>query len=309
MIIDLIYDLNYLVFACFLSLFLLEVGIAIVSLVNYSEYGGEIKRYLHSMWAINGTFAVFYLVEFEASYPNLLKSIGTVYVFPALIAGVLIIARNAFMAYSELVDQNLVRRYLGVYSIATLIIAFLAVSILTSSVSGAGINLSDNSVNMLLLFFNSFNILVFGGLALLVYFFASAYFKRREHFIPATVSGIIGIILIMAAISSEGYMVQNIIASLYIPVIILLIFLLVAFLYLKGYKYTRYIAFGWIFVAILAFGTVQYPYLFGGTLNIAQYETSGAIGHYVILITVAGGAFLLVLLSYLFYLYHRKSVG
>ena len=94
MMMDILYIMNHVVFSLFITLFLVEVGMAFTGLIFYDSYK-IIKKYLIPMWEINGTFAIFYIVSFEAIYPKLLVNIGTLYLLPVMVAALLLILRNA----------------------------------------------------------------------------------------------------------------------------------------------------------------------------------------------------------------------
>ncbi len=309
MTINMVYELNYLVFASFLSLFLLEVGIAIISLISYYEYEHDVRRYIHSMWEINGTFAIFYLVELEVSYPSLMQIIGTIYLAPAFAAGLLVILRNAFIAYSEFIGHpNMEKQYIRIYSIVTIAIAFIVISILTSSISGMGVNLQASFLNMMQMLFNSFNILMFAGIVFITYFFTSAYFLEKDNFKTGTILGIVGVLLIALALYlSIPYIFQSAINNIYMIITLLLIMAVLIYLYGTNFHRTKYVAFAWIFIAIITFGLLQYPYYFNGAIDAINYVAIGPLAYFLVLITIFGGLFLCVGLGYFFYLNHKKE--
>ncbi len=79
---SLLYYLNYGILAAFLSLFFVEVGMAIYALVIYGRYRERIWRYIMPLWEITGTFAVFYGASLIATYPNLMPVIAPIYIGP-----------------------------------------------------------------------------------------------------------------------------------------------------------------------------------------------------------------------------------
>ncbi|MDE1856294.1 MAG: hypothetical protein KGH49_03620, partial [Candidatus Micrarchaeota archaeon] len=81
-----LYLVNYFIFSVFITLFLLEVGSAILALFSYGAYRDKLRRYLLPIWEVDGTFAAFYLVNFEVTYPTLLGIVGTIYILPLLLA-------------------------------------------------------------------------------------------------------------------------------------------------------------------------------------------------------------------------------
>ena len=307
---SIMFAINYLIFSVFLTLFGLEVGIAVTMLLEYDKHKDNMKRFLMPLWEVTGTFAVFYLVNLEATVPSLLMLVGTIFVVPLLIAAIFFILRNAFLSYSEYMgDKRSEKRYLHVYAIATLVVAFIAISVLDSGISGIGINAPAYSINMLKMFANSFNILMFLGIALLSVFVAAVFFDVREYRWFSSLAAILGIIAIaIATHSAMGYLFSAAFGP-GLPYLIGLLVLLAAVLYLyhSGKKYAKYIAVLWFLLAVNFFGFMQSPYLLGGTVEINSYLASGPMAFYVNLVTLIGGTILIVSLVFMVYVSYIKK--
>ncbi|MEM3841207.1 MAG: hypothetical protein QXN59_00725 [Candidatus Micrarchaeaceae archaeon] len=307
-----IYLLNHAIFSAFLSLTIIEVGISLLGLRNYKRYWNIMKPYLMPMWEINGTFAVFYVVAFEAMYPSLLGLVGTIYIIPALIAALFFILRNAFLAYSEYIGDDLrERRLVRVYSISTLVVAVLALSIFTSSVSGSGINILAQSISSSFIV-NSFNILAIASVLLIAAFGARVLFGFVEGRFWDMFFAALGIIFMITAVAlGPSYMLYNIKSaegfSLFVFEIAFLF--VIEVLHLLGKKSARILVIPWLFSAVMAFSIFQYPYMFGGQINAVFYSTSGAIAGYVVFITLAGFLILALSLGTLAYITSRKPVS
>ena len=98
------YFINYGIFSAMLSLLLLETGASMLVLLDYRKYIETVLKYIVPIWEINGTFIAFYVVNLEATYPYMVKLIGTIYVAPVLAGLIIFMAHNAYLAYSEYVS-------------------------------------------------------------------------------------------------------------------------------------------------------------------------------------------------------------
>ncbi|MCL4388104.1 cytochrome d ubiquinol oxidase subunit II [Candidatus Marsarchaeota archaeon] len=306
----LMFSINYFIFSIFLTLFGLEVGIAVTMLLEYDKHKDRMKRFLMPLWEVTGTFAVFYLVNLEATVPSLLMLVGTIFVVPLLVAAIFFILRNAFLSYSEYMgDKSSEKRYLHIYAIATLLVAFIAISVLDSGISGIGINASAYSINMLKMFVNSFNILMFIGIALLSVFVAAVFFDVREYKWFSGLAAILGIIAIAIATHSAMEYLFSAAFGPGAPYLIGLLALLgiALYLYYSKNKYARYAAVLWFLLAVNFFGFMQSPYLLGGTADINNYLATGPMAFYVNLVTLVGGTILAVSLVFMVYVSYIKK--
>jgi cytochrome bd ubiquinol oxidase subunit II len=298
---DLLYIENYFIFAVFITFFLLEVGIALLSLASFDLYMQRLKRYLVPIWEIDGTFAIFYIVNLEASYPNALGVIGSTYVIPALCAGLFIILRNAFIAYSELsYKSGEEKSFLRIYALSTLVIAVLAVTILSSTVSGIGVSITANTFNWIPALANGFNLIML--VAAIVFGVSSAMlFFGVKQFRLTSIAGVaFSMVLVVTALYLYVPVIAaNIMPNIYLILVGVLAFCLTAALAVMESRYTKYLVIITSIVLINVLGQVQYPYLFNGALNFSALETNSAISGYVLLFTTAGGLMVLAFLLFL----------
>lgn len=296
-----LYALNYIILAIFLSLFVIETGIAMIALLSYKIFDEKIKRYLSTIWEIDITFGIFYLVNFEVTYPQLLVSVGTVYLVPALLAGLFLILRNLFLAYGSYVGktQN-ERKYITVYALSTLVIALFLVSILTSSVTGTGITIATNQINIAAIIINPYNILMLISILLISIFvagmcFGAIRFSRKMYIVLLVALGL----FFLATYAFVPYMFSNIVAAPDLIAVSLLLAGVAIFMKVRESKFAGVIAVLWIFVSINLFGITQYPYMFGKNINVTQYLATSAIAGPASIITVVGGLLLGLALAYL----------
>ena len=305
------YLLNHAIFAAFLSLIIIEVGISLLGLMDYKQYWERMKSYLMPMWEINGTFAVFYVVAFEAMYPKLLGIVGTVYIIPALVAALFFILRNAFLAYSEYIgDMKSEKRLITVYGASTIIVAILAISIFTSGVSGTGINVAVQNISVAFMA-NLFNVLAIISIVLISIFCAKVVFGFAKKPVIDMLFATLGIvIMIIAVFFGPSYMIYSLKSGTDIALFLFeLVFLfVVVILHSSGRKLGRILIIPWVFSAVMAFSVFQYPYILGEEVNMVSYTTTGAIAGYVTFITLAGFAILAVSLGFLVYISSRQPV-
>lgn len=304
---NLLYFLNYIIFAAFLTMFILEVGIATLFPL-FKEYNEKLRAILMPLWGITGTFAIFYVVNFEATYPPLLPLIGTAYALPLFIALLFFISRNAMLAYSEYTgDQRNKSLYTKIYSVSALLIALIVTFVLASGTSGIGVNTVDWSLT--LSFINLFSILVFLSIVSMAILLASVVigveellrFRAVFSLLPYPLMGIAILIYlpyILSSILSAGNML-----------LLALLLLLSTALILGDPKRSRAkgIAIALVFLSILFFGSLEYPYFFGGKINADNYLVNSTTGFYALLITLIGGICLFAALSFFAYVTYTKS--
>jgi len=307
---SLMLSINYFIFSIFFTLFVLEVGIALILLLEYEKYKDNLKRFLMPLWEVTGTFAIFYIVNLEAVVPSLLLLIGTIFVVPLLVAAIFFILRNAFLSYSEYMgDKISEQRYLHVYAISTIIVAFIVISVLDSGISGIAINASSYSINLLMMFVNPFNILMFLGIALLAVFIAAAFFRIREYKLFSILCAVLGIIAIAIAVHSSLNYLFDSAFNTGLPYLLGLLALLAVslFMHYNGNKYAKYISVLWFFLAVNFFCFMQGSYILGGTVNTNNYVATGAMAFYINVVTIIGGAILAASLIYMVYISYMKK--
>lgn len=299
--------INYAVFASFLTVFLIEFGIALLLLISYNSKD-KLMKYLMPMWEIDGTFAVFYVVDLEATYPNILPAVGTIYILPVLLAALFFIFRNAFLAYSEYTGRDATKRsYIMVYSIATIIVAFLALAVLSSSVSGIGVNLVMHSLYITKLLLNPFSLIIFTLAVLLSLFITMVTFDIGRTY-AEILCAVIAVIIAFAAIYVyPHYMVSNIFSNaalLAVPVLLIAAAILLHAIKSKTAKYFAILA---LFSGVLTFELAEYPYLFKGAINLNSIVVGSPSASYLLAFSIGGIAVLAVLIGVLIYVNLRLN--
>lgn len=144
--------------------------------------------------------------------------------------------------------------------------------------------------------------------ALIGIFTVSVFFSIDRFRKLGYVCIILAILLILAALYlNASYEVKNVIA--YWPLLILTIVFLVVVMYLgaKKNRIARYAVLVWLFWAVVYFGVLVYPYWFGGVVSSQSYLVNAVTGKYTLAVTLIGGLFLVIALSYFIYITYLKK--
>ena len=196
-----LYILNYLMAASLVALMGLELGLAFLYLFSYKKHNSKIPESFRHLWGMVGTFAVFYLINLEATYPKILATLASIYEVPLILAAILILFKNPFAAFSyHLHGSKREIVFRKIYAAATVLSVLLVSGILTSAFTGISI-IGTSQVNLASMLFNPFNIFVFLLISALALF--SAYSRKIGKFIGPSV---LLIAVFAAGIISYPYM-------------------------------------------------------------------------------------------------------
>ena len=303
-----LYIVNFAILAAFLTLLIIEIGIALLSLFYYEGYREKLRKYILPIWELDGTFGVFYIVNTAITYPTLVGALG-IYFVPLFLIALFFILRTAFIAYSEYIGSN-EKRYMQIYAISTLAIAAIAFSILDSAVSGIGINLTSSSANLVLLFINPFNVGMIIGVTLISLYVTSHLLEIVQAARQSTYTLPIAYLFVIEGSWAYSQTFFSSILShwylLFASIILLAIAVLMSY---KKNRYAHWAAILWLFIAINLYGLTLYPHIFGSA-NVIGFITTGALGTASLWINLIGGIIVVIALSYFIHLtYIRKSVA
>ncbi|MDE1869379.1 MAG: hypothetical protein KGH71_00130 [Candidatus Micrarchaeota archaeon] len=302
-----LYILNYLIFSVVAVLFVLEAGIALLSLFRYRHYREEIRKYLLPIWEIDGTFAGLYLVNFEITYPTLLGLVGQMYVAPLLVAGIFFILRSIFLAYSEYTaSPDKEELYVKIYSISTIVMVLIAGAVVTSGMSGIGVDVQSSAINLIAIFLNPFNILI------MISFFAASVFVVSSVFKVGQIYRY-GIAFLAAAFFTVGIAIYaylpadfaTALGNVALPGILLALGIAAAIMQLRGIRFANTLTVLWLFASINGIGIIAYPHIFGN-INLAGFIATGAAVGPIMAITIVGGVLVIAALSFLIYLTYKR---
>ena len=304
---------NTAIFAVVFSLFALETGVALLNLFAYKDYGEKADGYIKRSWAISGTFMIFYVVNFEATFPLLLTAAGTLYIVPVLLAGLLLIFRNAFIAYSEHAGDIVAKKtYTTVYAVATILAVFVLVSVLSSTVTGTGISLGTVSIGYVTMFLNPYNIIMFACaaavslLGTILFFNIGKPFGISKPVMLAALVLVISATFFYAALAYTPFVAQGLVAKWYYLVPALAMLTAAAYMYITGKRMLNIATFVFLVAAVAGFETLGHPDIFGGALSIYSFMGSQSGAYANLLITSFTALVLLFGIGLLLYA-HSKS--
>lgn len=301
--------INYAIFAVLLSLFFLELGAAILSLVDYETYRERVFTYVAPIWEITGTMSIFFIVNLIATYPSLVPTLD-LYIAPVLLGAVFLIVRDAFLGYSEFADRQDAKREARVYSVCTLVIALLIVLVAGSLLSGAGLGPSTNSLDLVALI-NPFSIGLFLSVFLFVAFLTPIFYNiRSAKFAIASI--IVSVWLFAADLNNYvPYVVANIAAEWYLSLPSAALLVAMLYLYLKRDKMAKFLVLPFSISCVGAVELFSYPCLANCSIALTSYLAPSVDQPYILAITVAGSVFLAVALGIFVYVHHvhKKRVA
>ena len=307
------YFINYGIFSAFILLFLLEVGVGLLSLISFGNYREKLMRYIVPVWEINGTFGVFYVVNLEATYPSAVPLVGTIYVIPVILAITAFMAHNGYIAYAEYIGKpSQEALYMRIYGFSMLLVAFIAISMLTSSVSGISIDLKDGSINLVMMFANYFNILYFAGITLMTVSVSMIFFEMKK---PSKVLPIVFLLAAVALIAVATllytpYIFANFLQYLLYFVVVLAILLVSYILYLKDYGIaSKVMVVLGTYSAVMYYGLLEYPYFFNGQVNAIELMNSSVMTEYINAITIIGGVLAAAFITVFVYFSYFKNAS
>ena len=295
-----LYYLNYAILAAFLSLFIVELGMAVSALAYYGKCRERIRHYVMPLWEITGTFAVFYMMSLVATYPNLIPAVAPLYIAPVAAAALLVVIRNLFLACSEIMGEHRMERLaFRVYSVSTIAIGFVLASILGSVVTGSGVGIATGSISILPMLFNGFGVSLFFVMLLLGLFAASALLRDEEgRLLPVAFAVVAPVLMVAMMWAGTVHGMQGIASNLYLVASWAALLAAVVVLYARGSGAAGKLAIPLIFFGIMVFAAVQNQLVFNGSASLASFMTNAAGAEGILLITTLGGIFLVAALLY-----------
>ncbi len=308
------YFINYGIFSAFILLFLLEVGVGLLSLIAFGKYREKLMRYIVPIWEINGTFGVFYVVNLEATYPSAVPLVGTIYVIPVILTITVFMAHNGYIAYAEYIGKTSQEAlYMRIYGFSMLLVAFIAISMLTSSVSGIPINLKDGTIDLVIMFANYFNLLYFVGIALITVSVSMIFFEMKKPSKMLPIIFLLAAVVLIAVATSlyTPYIFANFLKYLLYFTVVLTILLVSYISYLKDYGIiSKVMVVLGTYSAIMYYGLLEYPYFFNGQVNALALMNSSVMTEYINAITLIGGVLTAMFITvFVYFSYFRNIVN
>ena len=308
--ISLIFYASFLIFAVFATLLITEIMGSVLLLIAWDSVKSGVLEYIVPIWEVTGTFGVFWVVVVDFSFPGILIPAAHIYAVAIMLFLILIVARNASIVFGEYIikkgwlDEKKLYR---AYSISTIALGVVVLTILSSIISGKGVDLAGEVFNIGTWLGSGGSYAFILGTLLIGIGLAPVFYGLKPlRFIalPATATGVV-----LSILSYYLYMPSLVSPLILIPAILTL---LVPVLFSIGKAYpivTNKLVFAAVSVVILfSLNFLVYPKAFGKALPVDSVTTSGPMAGAFFAITLIGGALLAAMLViYLFAV--RKSVG
>ncbi|MCW1301975.1 MAG: hypothetical protein OH316_02475, partial [Candidatus Parvarchaeota archaeon] len=276
--------INYTILAVLFT-FLLVEGMSAVSLIYDRKSLPAVKRYLDPIWGIVGTFAVFFVVNSEVLYPQILPNIDYLYVFPILLATFLFIARNVSLVFSEYIwkDSKFSQLTLArIYSLVTILIFVILLTIFISIISGTGVNSALTSFSAVSFLSNYYDLLFILGVVLVVFGMTFVFYKLERLKALSPVTSAAGLLLLFFSMRGLGIFFN------YISYMLAVIIVLISIIYFLTGKMRRELIFIVFFLSVLSINLLNYGKVFG-THDLQAYLNNSAVSSASFIVTIIGG--------------------
>ncbi|MCL6090120.1 MAG: hypothetical protein M1393_03675, partial [Candidatus Thermoplasmatota archaeon] len=194
-----------------------------------------------------------------------------------------------------------------------LLVAFIAISMLTSSVSGIPINLKDGTIDLVIMFANYFNLLYFVGIALITVSVSMIFFEMKKPSKMLPIIFLLAAVVLIAVATSlyTPYIFANFLKYLLYFIVVLTILLVSYISYLKDYGIiSKVMVVLGTYSAIMYYGLLEYPYFFNGQVNALALMNSSVMTEYINAITLIGGVLTAMFITvFVYFSYFRNIVN
>ena len=308
--INLIFYVTFLVFSVFATLLITEIMGSVLMLIAWDKTRSKVLEYIVPIWEVTGTFGVFWVVVVDFSFPDILIPAAHIYAVAIMLFLILMVARNASVVFGEYILKKGwldAKKLYRAYSISTLALGTVVLVILSSIISGKGVDLANLEFQLGTWLSSGGSYAFIIGTLLIGVGLAPAFFGLKElRFLslPATIAGV-G----LSVLSYYLYLPALVTPYIAIPVVLTLLVPLL-FSMEKAYSLvTNKLLFAIVAVIILfSLNFLVYPNAFGRALAVDSITTSGHMAGAFFTITVLGGFLLAVMLAiYLFAV--KRDIG
>jgi len=298
---NIIFELYFAVFAVFASLFITEIMSSILLLLSWKQASSKALEYIAPVWEVTGTFAAFLVVMGDFAFPSLLVPIASMFAPLLTVFLIFFIARNASLAFAEFIVK---RKWLDearlyrIYAASTLFLGIIVLILLSALVSGAGVNLSQQTFLLGTWLFSHGSLLFVVGTLCIIVGLAPALFSidtMKNIVLPLTVTGI-GVSVLAYYLYSSSFV--SLLMLIPIPLT-----LLIGVLFVISKKTAAIVANKAVFITALSVTVFSlqflvYPTAIGGQLHVDIVTTSGPMTSAYLTITAVGGALLAIMIGF-----------
>lgn len=296
--------INYIILGVLFAFLLAEAMSAMAFLYDKKSLP-NVKKYLDPIWAIVGTFAVFFVVNTEVLYPSIMPSIDYLYVFPILLATLLFIARNMLLVFSEYIWKNSKFSQLllaRIYSLVSFVIVIILLGVFLSIITGLGTNASLNSFSFSAFLSNYYSIGFIAGILLIAFGLMFAFYGIKKLKVLSPISTIIGLLIFVLSMQGLGLYVN------YITYILAAAVAAISVMYLITGKSRREAILITAFLSVLSINLLNYGKVFG-TLSLSSFINNSAVNSAGLIVTIIGGILLTIMLVFFLYMYKRPETN
>jgi cytochrome d ubiquinol oxidase subunit II len=149
--INYVFEVNYAVFSVFASLLLTEVAGSVFLLVFWETAKSKVLDYVVPIWEVTGTFGAFWVVTSYFAYPSLLIPVASIFAGLLVVFLILFVGRNASIVFGEFITKSGwfdEKKLYKAYALSTLALGLVVLVLLSSLVSGAGVDLTAGTFSL-----------------------------------------------------------------------------------------------------------------------------------------------------------------
>jgi cytochrome bd ubiquinol oxidase subunit II len=306
--INLVFEMNFAIFAVFAALLLTEVMGALLLLLFWEKGNKPVLEYVIPIWEVTGTFGAFWVVAAYFAFPALLIPVAGIFGPLLIIFLILFVGRNSSIVFGEFITR---RKWLNhenlyrVYAITTVLLGVALLIFLSSLIGGKGIDLAADTFSVSSWITSGGNILFLIGTILLCAGLGPVLFsleQMRKIALPLTALGI--------AVSITAYYLYS--PSLLSAWILVPIVLTIAapILFFSG-RLSKVVENKAIFITlfsivIFSLQFLIYPKILGQTVQVDSVTTTGPLASAYFAMTTAGAVLLAVMLFFYMMITSRK---
>ena len=285
---------------------------AIMLLLCWEKSRKKVLEYIVPIWEVTGTFAAFWVVTSDFAYPSLLRPVASLFSDTIIIFLILFVARNASISFGEyIIKQGWLdeKKLYQMYSLITLLIGLVVTTVLSTIVSGRGINFADYSFSLSVWIQAPAGILYIAGVILIGIGLAPVFYSMEEMrllTLPFTIAGVLASALALYLYSST-YLTPLFILPAVLTVLPPLLYQWKS----TGRIVTNKLVFGAVAgVIIFSMNYIVYPTAFGGALRVDSITATGPMANAFLMLSAAGAIIIgLLMLLYIFAVENSKRPG
>lgn len=302
--------MNYAVFSVFASLLLTEVAGSAFLLLFWETAKSKVLDYVIPVWEVTGTFGAFWVVTSYFAYPSLLIPVASIFAGLIVVFLILFVGRNSSIVFGEFITKRGwldEKKLYKAYALSTLLLGVVVLVLLSSLVSGAGVDLTAGTFSLGAWAASPGSIPFVVGALLIVLGVGIAFFSLkslRKVILPVTALG-------MAVSVASFYMYSSSLFSSWVLIpVILTTAAILPFLSDKtaGIVSNKAVFLALFSIIIFTLQFLVYPDVLGRPgLSVDSFTTTGPLASAYAAITAVGVPLLAVMLAFYVMVVRRSS--